>query len=102
MTESNEGATQGSEKKARVLLVDDSKLVRLTATKILATQFDLVLAEDGEEAWQKISEDNTIQVVFTDLGMPKLDGYGLIQRIRQSENEGIRNQPVIVITGAAE
>jgi diguanylate cyclase (GGDEF)-like protein len=102
MTESKQADTQGSEKKARVLLVDDSKLVRLTATKILAEQFDLVLAEDGEEAWQKICEDNTIQVVFTDLGMPKLDGYGLIQRIRQSENEGIRNQPVIVITGAAE
>src|SRR5690606_16301391 len=43
-----------------------------------------------------------IQVIFTDLGMPKLNGYDLIQRIRQSENEGIRNQPVIVITGAAE
>jgi len=41
-------------------------------------------------------------VIFTDLGMPNLDGYGLIQRIRQSENEGNRNQPIIVITGAAD
>lgn len=90
------------DKKARILVADDSKLVRLTATKILAERFDLVLAEDGEEAWEIIRTDDTIQVVFTDLGMPKLDGYALIQRIRQSEDEGIRNQPIIVLTGAAE
>lgn len=88
--------------RARVLLVDDSKIVRITASKILAPHFDVILAEDGEEAWEKICADETIQVVFTDLGMPRLDGYGLIERIRQSEDEGIRNQPVIVITGAAE
>lgn len=102
MTETENPGGQGNEPKARVLIADDSKIVRVTASKILETQFDVVLAEDGEDAWQKICTDDSIQVVFTDLGMPKLDGYGLIQRIRQSENEGIRNQPVIVITGAAE
>lgn len=102
MTESNDVAAQANVKKARILIVDDSKIVRVTASKILATDFDVVLAEDGEEAWEKICADDTIQVVFTDLGMPRLDGYGLIQRVRQAENEGIRNQPVIVITGAAE
>lgn len=102
MAETENPGGQGNEPKARVLVVDDSKIVRVTASKILETQFDVILAEDGEEAWQKICADDSIQVVFTDLGMPNLDGYGLIQRIRQSENEGIRNQPVIVITGAAE
>jgi two-component system, cell cycle response regulator len=102
MTKSKHPETQESPKKPKILLVDDSKVVRLTATKILGAQFDLVLAVDGEEAWKKICEDDQIQVVFTDIGMPNLDGYGLIQRIRQSENEGIRNQPIIVITGAAE
>ena len=99
MTESEKIETQV---KAKILLADDSKVVRLTATKVLAEQFDVVLAEDGEAAWEKICADDSIQVIFTDLGMPKLDGYGLIQRIRQSENEGIRNQPIIVITGATE
>lgn len=102
MTDSNNSDTLESGKKARILVVDDSRLVRVTATKFLSAKFDLILAEDGEEAWDKICADDTIQVVFTDLGMPKLDGYGLIQRVRQSENEGIRNQPIIVITGASE
>lgn len=98
----NDTALVSQGKKARVLVVDDSKLVRLAANKILAENFDLVFAEDGEEAWQKICDDETIQVIFTDLGMPNMNGYELIERIRQSDNEGIRNQPVIVITGAAE
>lgn len=102
MTELNDAANGDNGKKARILLADDSKLVRVSAVKMLATQFDLVLAEDGEDAWQKICDDDTIQVVFTDLGMPKLDGYGLIRRMRESDNEGIRNQPIIVITGASE
>ncbi|RYY74299.1 MAG: diguanylate cyclase [Gammaproteobacteria bacterium] len=99
MTESKSEDTQA---RGKILLADDSKVVRLTATKILSEQFDLVVVEDGEEAWEKICADESIHVIFTDLGMPKLDGYGLIQRIRQSENEGIRNQPIIVITGAAD
>jgi diguanylate cyclase (GGDEF)-like protein len=99
MTEIEKTEVQG---KAKILLADDSKVVRLTATKVLSEQFDVILAEDGEDAWEKICADDSIQVIFTDLGMPKLDGYGLIQRIRQSENEGIRNQPIIVITGATE
>jgi two-component system, cell cycle response regulator len=102
MTQNTDAGTPVDGKKARILIADDSKIVRVTASKVLATHFDVVLAEDGEEAWEKICQDTSIQVVFTDLGMPRLDGYGLIQRIRQAEDEGIRNQPVIVITGAAE
>ena len=86
----------------RILLADDSKMVRVTAQKYLGQKFDLVLAEDGEQAWEMLTSDDTIQVVFTDLGMPNLDGFGLIERIRQSQDERIRNQPVIVITGASE
>lgn len=87
---------------AKVLVCDDSKIVRIAAKKILAERFNLELAEDGEDAWEKISSDHNIQVVFTDLGMPRLDGFGLIQRVRTSEDERIRNLPMIVITGATD
>ena len=102
MAETANSTPAPSAAKPRILVADDSKLVRKTATKILAENFDLVLAEDGEQAWQCIESDSTIQVVFSDLGMPNLDGYGLIQRIRQSAVEHIRDLPIIVITGAAE
>lgn len=102
MAESANLAPLENIEKPRVLVADDSKLVRRTADKILKDKFDLVLAEDGEQALQMITADDTIQVVFTDLGMPNLDGYGLIEKLRQSNNERIRDLPLIVITGAAE
>jgi len=88
--------------KPRVIVADDSKVVRMAATKILGDKFDIVLAEDGAEAWDALQQDPTIQVVLTDLGMPHMDGYQLIENIRQADKEGLRNIPVVVITGAAE
>lgn len=101
MTDTDVSASEAGIK-SKVLVCDDSKLVRLAAKKILSARFELVLAEDGEEGWDKITTDDAIQVVFTDLGMPKLDGSGLIQRVRKSEDERIRNLPMIVITGATD
>lgn len=86
--------------KARLLIVDDSPVMRGAADKMLGRDFDLSFAEDGEAGWDAIVGDSALQVVFTDLNMPVLDGYGLLQRIRTSEDEDIRNLPVIVVTGA--
>lgn len=85
--------------KPRILLADDSKVVRLSATRILGEDFDLALAEDGEQAWDIIGKDADLLAVFTDIGMPELDGYGLLKRIRGARDERISSLPVIVVTG---
>ncbi|NPU93113.1 MAG: diguanylate cyclase [Gammaproteobacteria bacterium] len=84
----------------RVLLIDDSKVMRKSALKMLGGDFDVVVAEDGEQGWQMIQEDSRIHVVFTDLNMPKMNGYQLLEMVRTAQDEGIRNLPVIVVTGA--
>jgi diguanylate cyclase (GGDEF)-like protein len=89
-----------SSSRAKILVVDDSKLIRKSAAKILGEEFDVVQAEDGEEAWQLISKDDSIQVVFSDLDMPNLNGYGLLERIRTHSNAGIAELPVVIVTGA--
>ena len=86
--------------KPRILVVDDSRLVRVSIKKVLGEEFDLVEAGDGEEGWEKLVSDPLIQVVLTDAGMPKLDGEGLIKRIRSGQNEQVKNIPVMMITGA--
>ncbi|MDH5736551.1 MAG: response regulator, partial [Gammaproteobacteria bacterium] len=86
----------------QVLIVDDSRVIRRAATKILEKEFDVVEAEDGEDAWEEIQKNKSISVVFTDLGMPNLDGYGLLKKIRDSDDPAIGNLPVIIITGAEE
>lgn len=89
-------------KKPRILIADDSKVVIHTATKMLGKHFDIIKVGDGVQAWEKLNADHSIQVLITDLGMPHLDGYELISKIRQAELEELRNLPVIVITGNAD
>lgn len=88
------------EDKPRLIMVDDSKVMRTAARKMLGGRFDVVVAEDGLEGWNTIRRDQLIQVVFTDLSMPELDGYGLLEKIRTCEDPGVAGLPVIVVTGA--
>ncbi len=91
--------TVQSTDKPVILVVDDSRLMRHAIKKILAEDFTLMEGVDGEDGWERLLAEPTVQVVFTDLSMPGLDGFGLLQRIRGSEDARIRELPVIVITG---
>ncbi|GGA73935.1 hypothetical protein GCM10011521_10120 [Arenimonas soli] len=86
--------------KARILVVDDSKLMRKAAHKMLGDEFDVITADDGQDAWGQVGRDTGIQVVFTDLNMPNMDGYELLREIRGAQDAGIQGLPVIVVTGA--
>ena len=97
--EKTEIATPVAEK-VRVLVADDSRVIRKAISKILNNEFELIEAEDGEAAWEQLLRDNSIEVLVSDIEMPKLDGYSLICRIRAADAERVRNVPIIVITGA--
>jgi two-component system, cell cycle response regulator len=86
----------------RVLIVDDSRIVRATIIKHIKGRFAHVEAADGEEGWARLAADRSIRVVISDLAMPKLDGYGLLQRIRKSDDARIRAMPVVMISGDDE
>lgn len=85
--------------KPRILAVDDSRVMRRAMSKVLSKDYDVVEVENGEDAWTVLLNDDSIQVVFTDLNMPFLDGYGLLERIRTSDNPRLCETPVIIITG---
>ena len=84
------------------LVIDDSRVIRRAIGKALAGEFTLIEAEDGEAGWEHIRANPQVQVVISDVEMPRLDGYGLIERVRAAEEERIRDLPVIVITGAQD
>lgn len=85
--------------KPRVLIADDSRIVRAAIMKQVQGIFDFREASDGEQAWDMLQQDPDIRIVVTDLTMPKLDGYGLLSRIRQAGNERLRTLPVVVVSG---
>ena len=86
--------------KTRILFVDDSRLMQKAAVKMLSAEFDVIVAEDGFDAWDQLMADTTIQLVFTDLTMPRCDGYEFLERIRNSAEPGLQSMPVLVVTGA--
>ena len=90
---------QAEASRRRVLVVDDSKFVRTTFRSILSGTFAVLEEADGESAWDVLSRDPGVVMVFTDLDMPRLDGFGLLARIRASSDARVRTMPVAIITG---
>lgn len=83
----------------RILIVDDSRMVRASIVKHIRDRYEFREEADGEAAWQALLVDPTIQLVITDIGMPNLDGYGLLERIRASRVTRIQELPVVIISG---
>jgi diguanylate cyclase (GGDEF)-like protein len=86
----------------QILIVDDSRVIRRAAVKILQKDFAVLEAEDGEEALELLRSNPKISVVFSDIGMPNMDGFELLQQIRASDDEALARMPVVIITGAEE
>ena len=86
--------------KPEILVVDDSKVIRIAARKMLGEDYVIHLAEDGLVGWEMLQQNSAISVVFTDLSMPNLNGMELLSNIRSSSSDQIANLPVIILTGA--
>src|SRR5262249_32749753 len=82
----------------RVLVADDNADMREYVTNILAANFNVVTAHDGEEALERIRE-RAPDLVVTDIMMPRLDGLGLLRAIR--EDPVTRTLPVIFLSARA-
>ncbi len=68
---------------ARILVIDDEELVRVSLRKILETAgHDVVEAPDGQEGLERYRENPT-DVVITDIIMPHIEGLETIQTLKQ-------------------
>jgi two-component system KDP operon response regulator KdpE len=85
-------------KHMRVLVVDDEPAIRrLLRTSLRAHGYDVVEADDGRKALEKLERD-TIGVVVLDLGLPHLDGFGVIENLRKAGSA----VPIIVLSSRAD
>ncbi|MBM3617301.1 MAG: response regulator [Alphaproteobacteria bacterium] len=83
-----------------ILAVDDSRTMRdMVAHTLKGAGFEVVSAEDGEEALKLLEQTGKIDLIITDLNMPKVDGFGLIDGVRNSAAH--RFVPILMLTTEA-
>lgn len=91
------GAAKGDD--AGLLLIDDSLSVRKFIGRMLeAAGYQVETASDGEEGLRKASA-SSFRLIITDLEMPKMNGYELIQALR--DRPETKSTPIIVMTTRA-
>jgi len=89
----------GEEISRRVLLVDDSVSVRRFVGQMLEKAgFSVVTAVDGQDALERLTAI-TVDVIITDLEMPRVNGYALIEDLRR--RPATRDVPIVVLTTRA-
>lgn len=84
-----------SEKKIKVLVVEDDLKLRTFLKNVLEDEYEVIEAEDGALGYQKILE-NTPDFIISDIMMPKLNGVDLLKKIRT--NIETSHVPVILLT----
>lgn len=77
------------------MIVDDDKfLLDMYSIKFSEQKFEVVTAVDGEDALEKVNAGARSDVYLIDVLMPKLDGFQLIEKLKE---KGINNESAVII-----
>ena len=80
-----------------ILIVDDSKTVRNLVAFIMKKEgFKVTMAEDGLDGLEKLYSAEHIDLIISDINMPRMDGFTFIKTVR--EQEAYRDLPIVVLS----
>ncbi|MDE6721408.1 MAG: response regulator [Bacteroidaceae bacterium] len=80
-----------------ILLVEDNMELRaLIAEQLREEGYAIEEASNGEEAWQRLSTGNNIDLIISDVMMPVMDGFDLCRHVKSAEHTS--NTPIILLT----
>ncbi len=86
--------------KAKLLVVDDSPThLKLASEPLIAEGYEVVTAVDGEEAIEKAESEHPAVIVL-DVVMPKLNGFQVCRRIKNSP--GLKDIKVVLLTSKSQ
>jgi two-component system chemotaxis sensor kinase CheA len=92
------GARAGDGRRGRVLLVDDSPFfLGLLAPVLRSARYEVVTAGDGAEALARLERGERVDVIVSDVDMPRVDGFELARRLRGHPRWGAI--PLLALTG---
>ncbi len=83
----------------KVLVADDIKDIRDLLRLILRSRYDVIMARNGEEAWELFNSEKP-DLVLTDVVMPRIKGDELCRRIKLQSFAP--DTPVILVTAATK
>jgi len=83
----------------KVLVIDDSIMIRKMVKSILAGKFEVLEANDGKTGLE-VARRSSPDLILLDFVMPKYNGYQTLQAMRRFDN--LRDTPVIMISGLKE
>ncbi len=84
--------------KNRILIIDDAEFNRDLLRTIMEDDYEIDEAEDGQKAINILQMNwNRIDAILLDLQMPVMDGYAVIDYMKQ--NNWIKKIPILIITG---
>jgi sigma-B regulation protein RsbU (phosphoserine phosphatase) len=85
----------------KILIAEDDRVSRKVLEKYLESWgYEVLQAADGSEAWDMLSQDNSIPLLITDLMMPNMDGLELCRKARLLDR--VRYLHVIMLTAKGE
>ena len=88
--------TKGTPVSSTIMTVDDSPSMRMLLKAALTDLgYKVLEAEDGVEALERLGGVEP-DLLITDINMPRLDGFGLIEKVREQDRH--RNLPILVLT----
>ncbi len=80
-----------------ILIVDDSKTIRNLISFVLKKEgFKVTTAEDGLDGLEKLYSSDSIDMIISDINMPRMDGYTFMKTVR--EQEVYNAVPIIVLS----
>ena len=79
--------------KLRLLIADDEEGIRESLKLLLEREYEVTLADNGQEAWEWLSRDG-FDLAVLDIKMPKLDGLEILKRMKRQRIE----TPVLMLT----
>lgn len=83
----------------KVLVIDDSIMIRKMVKSILSGKFEVIEASDGKLGLE-VARNSSPDLILLDFVMPKYNGYQTLQALRRFDN--LRDTPVIMISGLRE
>lgn len=81
----------------KILIVDDSSMIRLVVTKAARKAgYEVIEASNGKEGLEELTKNDQISLILSDINMPIMDGIEMVTQIKKDDNT--KFIPVVMLT----